>query len=193
MNSIVYFGDSNINGMRLAEILPDGYYTRQIWTPISGTLTLSYQSTATIVDTQTWEEIPLLELMASEKPEYMIINMGVNGISFMDEEYFVAEYTAMVEGLVAASPDTKIMLSSLYPVAHSYENQSDINNEKIDAANAWIYNIAEEQGLRYIDIASTLRGEDGSLPEHLHIGDGLHLTSEGYELVLEYVKNHGYE
>ncbi len=193
MDSIVFFGDSNTNGMRIREMLQGGYETEQIWTPESGTLTLSFWSTATIVNTTTWQSTPLLELMAEKKPEYLIVNMGVNGISFMDETYFKEEYMAMIAGLMEASPETKIMLSGLYPVSHSYAYQRDINNDKLTAASGWIYQIAEELGLRYLDAGAPLRGEDGSLPEHLHSGDGLHLNQEGYQLVLDYIRTHGYQ
>jgi hypothetical protein len=111
----------------------------------------------------------------------------------MDEDYFVSEYTEMVEALQKASPDTKIMLSGLYPVAVSYPNQEDINNEKIEAANGWIFDIAAATGTRYIDCGAAVRGEDGALPENLHAGDGYHLNADAFALVLAYIRTHGYQ
>lgn len=192
LDSIVFYGDSNTNGMRLEGVLPGGYGTTQIWTPMSGTLTLCNWSVDAVVYPETWTEMPVTEAMQTKQPAYLIVNLGVNGISFMDEEYFISEYTKMTEALMAANPDTKIMLSSLYPVAASYPYQRDINNEKLTAANGWIYDIAEKEGLRYIDCAAALRDADGNLPENLHSGDGLHLTAEGYRLVLDYIRCHGY-
>ncbi|NCB51653.1 MAG: SGNH/GDSL hydrolase family protein [Clostridia bacterium] len=193
LDSIVFYGDSNTNGLRLLELLPGGYGTNQIWTPMSGTLTLCYWDVNYIVYPETWTEMPVTEAMAKKQPEYLIINLGENGISFMDEDYFTSEYTEMVEALKEACPDTKIMLSSLYPVAASYPNQDDINNEKITAANSWIYGIAEATGTRYIDCAEAVRGEDGALPETLHDGDGYHLNADAFALVLSYIRTHGYQ
>jgi hypothetical protein len=193
IDSFVFYGDSNTNGMRLFEVLPGGYDTTQIWTPMSGTLTLCYWDVNNIVYPETWTEMPVTEAMETKKPEYLLINLGANGISFMDEDYFKSEYTEMVEALAKASPDTKIILSAIFPVANSYPYQADINNDKIDAANGWIFEIAESTGTRYIDSGAALRGEDGSLPENLHEGDGLHLTAEGYELVLNYIRTHGWQ
>ena len=97
-----------------------------------------------------------------------------------------------MQALAEACPETKIMCASLFPVAASYPYQRDINNEKLAAASAWIYERAEAEGLRYIDLAAAVKGEDGALPEHLHIGDGYHLNSEGHQLVLDYIRTHGY-
>ena len=178
--------------LRLQDMLPGGYATTQVWTPMSGTLTLNRWSIDQIVYPETWTEMPVTEAMALKKPEYLIVNLGENGVSFMDEEYFKSEYTALVQALAEACPETKIMCASLFPVAASYPYQRDINNEKLAAASAWIYEIAEAEGLRYIDLAAAVKGEDGALPEHLHIGDGYHLNAEGHQLVLDYIRTHGY-
>ena len=191
-DAIVFYGDSNTNGLRLQDMLPGGYATTQVWTPMSGTLTLNRWSIDQIVYPETWTEMPVTEAMALKRPEYLIVNLGENGVSFMDEEYFKSEYTALVQALAEACPETKIMCASLFPVAASYPYQRDINNEKLAAASAWIYEIAEAEGLRYIDLAAAVKGEDGALPEHLHIGDGYHLNSEGHQLVLDYIRTHGY-
>lgn len=193
LDSIVFYGDSNTNGLRLLELLPGGYNTTQVWTPMSGTLTLCYWDVSYIVYPETWEEMPVTQAMATKKPAYLLINLGENGISFMDEDYFISEYTEMVQVLQAACPDTKIMLSSLYPVAASYPNLKDINNDKITAANGWIYGIAQETGTRYIDCGAAVRGEDGALPENLHDGGGYHLNADGFALVLDYIRTHGYQ
>ena len=191
-DAIVFYGDSNTNGLRLQELLPGGYNTTQVWTPMSGTLTLNRWSVDKIVYPETWEEMSVTEAMALKRPEYLIVNLGENGVSFMDEEYFKEEYTALVRALGEACPETKIMCASLFPVAESYPYQGDINNDKLAAASAWIYEIAEAEGLRYIDLAAAVRGEDGSLPEGLHIGDGYHLNSEAHGLVLDYIRTHAY-
>ena len=193
LDSIVFYGDSNTNRFRLAEIFEGGYWTTQVWTPMSGTLTLNRWDVDKIVYPETWTEIDVTEAMEIKKPEYLLINLGTNGVSFMDEEYFKSEYTEMVEALKEACPETKIMLSSLYPVALSYPYQDDINNGKLAAASGWIYEIAEEQGVRYIDLASAVEDENGDLPETSHIGDGYHLSKDALEDVLMYIRTHAYQ
>ena len=193
LDKIIFLGDSTTYGI--------GYYYRlgytalcppsQVWTPASGTLTLSYYSIATIVYPETKEEISIEEAVKRAKPEIMVITLGVNGISFMDEEWFIRDYTALVQMIQAASPDTKIILNSIYPVADSYKYQKDINNTKINAANGWIERIAESTGVRFLYSYECLV-ENGKLPESAQNGDGLHLTGESFTKVMQYIRTHAY-
>ena len=192
LDRIIFLGDSTTYGI--------GYYytigfqelcpPEQIWTPKSGTLTLSYQSIATIVYPETNEELRIAEAVARAKPDILLITLGVNGVSFMDEDYFIREYSALVRSVQEASPETRIILNSMYPVAASYRYQDDINNEKIRAANAWVERVAEETGCRFLYSYETLVGEDGYLPEISQNGDGIHLTGEAFTEVMHYIRTH---
>lgn len=195
LDKFVFLGDSTTYGIGVYY----GYgYTdlcppEQVWTPSSGTLTLSYYSVATVVYPETGEELPILEAVERGKPEILMITLGVNGISFMDEAWFIQDYTALVKSIQETSPDTKIILNSIYPVAASYKYQSDINNDKIRAANGWIERIAEATGCRYLNSFDVLVGPDGYLPENLQNGDGLHLTGEAFGTVMNHIRTHAYQ
>jgi len=195
LDRIIFLGDSTTYGIG---VYYDKGYTElcppsQIWTPASGTLTLSYYNIATVVYPETGEEIPIAEAVERTKPEYMILTLGVNGISFMDEEWFIQDYTALIGMIREASPDTKIILNSIYPVAASYPYQDDINNEKIKAANMWIERIAENTDCRFLNSYECLVGTDGYLPEESQNGDGIHLTGESFTTVMQYIRTHAYQ
>lgn len=193
IDKIIFLGDSTTYGMKYYGVLSGGKETKQVWTPASGTLTLSNQSFATIVYPPTGEEIPIRDAVALEMPEMMVITLGVNGISFMDEDYFKSEYKMLVQDIKEISPDTKIILQSIFPIASNYEYQKDINNTKITAANGWILEVAEETGVKYLDTISVLLGDDGFMPQEYHNGDGLHLNEYSFNLVLDYIRTHGYK
>jgi hypothetical protein len=193
IDKIIFLGDSTTYGMKYYGVLSEGKNTKQVWTPASGTLTLSNQSFATIVYPVTGEEIPIRDAVALEKPDIMVITLGVNGVSFMEEDYFKSEYKMLVEDIKEISPDTKIILQSIFPVASNYEYQRDINNTKIINANSWILDVAEETGVKYLDTISILLGEDGFLPQEYHNGDGLHLNESSFKLVIDYIRTHGYK
>ena len=193
LDDIIFLGDSTTYGIGVyynygfTELCPPS----QIWTPKSGTLTLSYYNIATIVYPETEEELTIEEAVKRAKPKYLLITLGVNGISFMDEEWFIRDYTALVQIVQAASPDTKIILNSIYPVADSYKYQKDINNDKIKAANEWIERIATDTGTRYLHSYECL-AENGKLPESSQNGDGLHLNGESFTAVMQYIRTHAY-
>lgn len=195
LDSIVFLGDSTTYG--IAYYYDRGYSdlapSKNVWTPASGTLTLSNYAIATIVYPETGEELTIVDAVTRAKPEYMVITLGVNGVSFMDEEWFITDYTALVQSIQAASPDTKIILNSIYPVAASYKYQSDINNDKINAANGWIERVAESTGVRFLYSFEAVVGGDGYLPESSQNGDGLHLTGEAFTTVMDYIRTHAYQ
>lgn len=191
IDKLVFLGDSTTYGLRYYEMLSGGKQTMQVWTPSSGTLTLSNQSIATIVYPETNSEITIREAAERKKPEYLVITLGVNGVSFMDEDYFKSEYIDLVKGIQEVSPQTKIILQSIFPVASDYEYISSINNDKIKAANQWVIEIAEETGVRYLATSSELIGDDGFLPHEYQNGDGLHLNTESFTIVLDYIRTHG--
>ena len=190
LDKIVFLGDSTTYGI--------GYYWRhgykelcppsQVWTPTSGTLTLSYYNTSKIVYPATGEELLIADAVKKGKPEIMIITLGVNGIAFMDEEWFKRDYTALVQSIQEASPDTKIILNSIYPVADTWPG-GGINNDSIRRANGWIEKIAEDTGVRFLYSYESVV-VNGKLPESAHNGDGLHLTGETFGKVMTYIRTH---
>ena len=195
LDKLIFLGDSTTYSI--------GYYYErgfsdelvppsQVWTPASGTLTLSYYSTATIVYPETGEEIFIRDAVERAKPEYLVITLGVNGISFMDEAWFIRDYTSLVEMVKDASPETKIILNSIYPVTVNYPHQNDINNDKIRAANDWIEQVAENTGVRFLYSFEAVADADGNLPEDSTNGDGLHLTGEAFVKVMRYIRTHEY-
>lgn len=189
ISRMVFIGDSTTYGLKAYSVLPSS----QVWTPSSGTLALFNQSFATIVYPSSGAEIPITDAVELAKPEYVVLTIGVNGVSMMDEESFKSEYTALVERIKSVSPDTKIICNSIYPVEASYEAKGNgINNEVIDRANTWIEQIAESTGNRFTYSASVLKGDDGKLISSYGNGDGLHLSPAGFEQVLIYLRTHAY-
>lgn len=193
VDKFIFIGDSTTYGLKSYGMLSGGTETLQVWTPASGTLTLSQQSFATIVYPESGGEITIKAAAELKKPEYMLITLGVNGVSFMDETSFKTEYTNLVRSVQEVSPDTKIIINSIYPTCSDYQHRDSISLEKILAANEWLKAVAEDTGVKYLDTISVLQGPDGYLPYELSNGDGIHLSPAGFTKVLDYLRTHGYE
>ena len=192
IDKLVFLGDSTTYGLRAYKMLAGGKDTTQVWTPKTGTLTLSQASFATIVYPETDEELTIADAVAKKKPEYLVITLGVNGVAFMKEDYFKSEYKKIIESVQTASPDTKIICQSIFPVAKTYARLDSINNDLIDAANKWICEIAAECGVKYLDTNSALRDADGWLPEDYHNGDGMHLQTNSFTIELNNIRTHAW-
>uniref|UniRef100_UPI004028AB84 GDSL-type esterase/lipase family protein n=1 Tax=Candidatus Scatomorpha intestinigallinarum TaxID=2840923 RepID=UPI004028AB84 len=193
IDKLTFLGDSTTYGLKYYEVLSGGKNTTQVWTPASGTLTLFNYATATIVFPEDGQEISIVDAVTRKLPEYLVITLGVNGVSMMDEDWFKTDYTALVQSIQAASPDTKIICNSIYPVENDYEQIESINNTNIPHANEWIKAVAEATGCKYADSASVLKAEDGSLREDYGNGDGIHLNADGFNAVLNYLRTHAYQ
>ena len=188
IDKMYFLGDSTTNGLAHYNIIP----SERVWTPASGTLTLNLWSTATVSMTD-GSEISIKDAVSQYKPEYLVITLGVNGVSFLDETNFKTEYTNLVNAVKEASPATKIILNSIYPVTSAYPASSGITNAKIDTANGWVQAVAESCGVAYTDSASALKDDGGALPDSLCNGDNLHLNTDGYNKVITYLRTHGWK
>ena len=190
-DKIVFLGDSTTYGLMSYGVLPN----YQVWVPASGTLSLFNWEIETIDyygrdgSNQT---LSIADCAATGQPEYLVITLGINGISILGEDQFKDYYRRLVQAIQAASPNTRIMCQSIYPVIDSMTS-SDISNAKVNAANGWIQDVAEELGVRYLNTHDSLTDGNGQLIKELNSGDGIHVTPAGYERILEYVRTHGYQ
>ena len=209
IDSMIFLGDSTTYHMKSRGVLSGGKDTKQVWSGAneengeivpSGTLTLDGKITSSrIYYPRTGESLTIPEAVAKEKPKYLVITLGVNGISYVDinntkdVNYFKNCYKALITSVQKASPETKIILQSVFPVTQAYsQNGNGITNEKIDAANIWIMQLAKDTGCKYLDTASVLKDGSGAMLASYDNGDGYHLTASAYQAILQYIRTHGY-
>ena len=197
IDRLTFIGDSTTYGLwyysNEAPLLTGELETEQVWTPDSGTLALFNYNIATVeVPTPDGPEMSIAEACALKQPEYLVVTLGVNGVSDMSEDYFKECYTGVINIIRENSPNTKIICNSIYPVGRNYEYLGSINNDKINAANEWIKEVAAATGTKYSDTCSVLKDAEGWLRDDLQNGDYLHLNAQGFQLVLQYLRTHAY-
>lgn len=201
IDSIIFLGDSRTYHMKNRGVLTGGKDTKQTWSGYdpetnyaSGTLMLD----GMIHKTKIYHELDgtpktIAEAVAAEKPKYLFISLGFNGLASAKENSFIAYYGKLIESVRQASPETKIVLQSIYPVTEAYaQGPSGITNDKIETANTWIMKVAEQNGCKFIDTASVLKNDRGVLIASYATEDGYHLTKEAYVAILQYIRTHGY-
>jgi lysophospholipase L1-like esterase len=167
----------------------------QIWTGESGDLSLDYSiDTATVVNPRDGSSLTIKTALERMQPDYLIITLGLNnGVSYCTEEKFKEYYGKLIDAVNEASPDTRIILQSVFPVSKVAEKRlSGISNDKIDKANTWIEELAVEKSVRYLYTSSVLKDKKGYLSPQYDSGDGVTLNESGYAIMLEYIRTHGY-
>ena len=198
-DSIIFVGDSTTAHLRARGVLTGGTETRQVWVPSDNTLLLDFNITKKkIVYPATGIEMTIAEATEKDKPAYMILTIGLNGItSFVNNKNLYQNcYGSLIDTIKKASPDTKIILQSVYPVAanqRTFTADAVTLNGYIDILNGYVKELAADKEVRYLDTNSALKGPDGLLPESYQNGDGIHLTAEGYRVILDYIRTHGYQ
>ncbi|MBE6629289.1 MAG: hypothetical protein E7624_00385 [Ruminococcaceae bacterium] len=162
----------------------------QIWATKERYLNLDSRITyAKIVAPDTGKEDLIADVAARLKPPYLIITLGVDyGVYYYrnDLALLVKYYEKLIDSIESASPQTKVILQSIFPVTKDCKN---ITNEMIDNANAAIREMAARRAIPYLDTQSVLRDEDGFLrAAYCSDTDGIHLSASGYEQILSYIR-----
>lgn len=193
IRSIIFVGDRTIASISNAR---DEVRASQVWSGVSGSLPLDYNlATTAIIHSDDPKGSSIADAAGIYRPQYILITVGLeNGVGHCSEEKFKEYYTRLIESIRESAPETKVILQSILPVSKDAERaDASISNDRIDAANVYIATLAEELSVRYLNTASALKGEDGRLDPRYDSGDGIVLNAEGYGVMLDYIRMHGYK
>ena len=193
IKSIIWVGDKTLS--QLSACCPS-IDLSQLLCGEDGSLRLDYNLSTTPVLIANEKKYASVAKAAEEiKPKYMIITVGLeNGVGYCTEEKFKEYYSNLIESIKESSPDTKIILQSVFPVSRSVEKANpSVSNDRIRQVNSWINSLSTELSVRYLNTHSTLTDEKGFLKQEYDSGDGMTLNESGYGAMIEYVKTHGYK
>jgi hypothetical protein len=93
------------------------------------------------------------------------------------------------EFVLEANPDANVYIMSLPPIKASDETES-ATNVKISAFNSKLLKFANENGLHYVDINTSLVGNDGKLPDSAAEKGVSRLKRDTYLAIKEYLLTH---
>ena len=189
-DSLTFVGDSLTAHLISRGVLTGGTNTKQVWKSESNMINLNSQVTsAKIILPGTGELMTIAEAAKVEKPSILIITLGTDwGVSYLNETDFKDCYSRLIKDIQKASPDTTIILQSIFPVTATC---TSLDNGKIDNANRWVRAIAAENNCHYLDTQSILKDENNCLKaEYCNSSDGIHLGKNAYEAILQYIRTH---
>jgi hypothetical protein len=147
-DSLTFICDSPTYWMWPWGLLEGGENSKSIWTGPEGTMTLAYQSTYCILDPYDRVEKPIRQVVEEHKPEYLIIAVGINGVSFMDEEEFKADYRDLVSdikeiSLAELGSLEKLTREVLDVLPSDYRNRT--TNDLVHLIVGKIYELSKEK------------------------------------------------
>ena len=190
LDTLCFLGDSTTAHMESRAPLNKNTCKSQLWCAKERYLNLDHKITyAKIVCPQNGQEMTIGEVAALVRPPYLVVTLGIDyGVYYYRNELqkFRHYYEKLLDTVKENSPDTTLILQSIFPVGRE---SSAITNEMVDNANAVILEISRARGLFYADTNALLKDAEGYLaPPYVDSADGIHLTSEAYRVILEYFK-----
>ena len=127
-------------------------------------------------------------LVDGQAPDILIILLGVNDVvSGTPAADFKATYKDMLAGIRALCPDTDIFICNIH-----YETASDGSGDAPasykheglrEEYNVVISQIAQEESLPLIDLASVITKDTDAFGNKTYVGDNIHYNAAGMELV----------
>ena len=129
------------------------------------------------------------------KRKYILVSIGFCEIvSSGNVELFTSNYGKFIDDIKEKSPNTKIILNSMYPVISETLRGNEVpTNRQTNEYNYYIASIAKKYKLKYLDSASVLKNSQGLAEPSLTGEDGYHPNIAGMKKVIQYVRTHGYK
>ena len=189
-NRAVFFGESTTTHIRSRSRIR----SHQVWANASGTARLDSTLTQRpLCDPRDGSPVTLTDLASREQPDWMVLSFGLNGIMHFSEnrDEYLACYQKLIGTISQASPVTRFVIQSVYPVARE-EHQADWKfteppqaiNQRIILLNGWLSDWCRPmKNAVFADTSCVLTDSDGYLRSDFTT-DGIHLNEAAYTEIL---------
>ncbi len=142
---------------------------------------------------KTSDLLPILDACVFElAPKKVFINIGTNDLSDgnIPLSEVMANYDQIITQIEEKLPGVIIYMMAYYPI--NYEAATEEmkpgllirTNEKINAANKLVEQLAAKHGQRFINVNAPLTDEQGRLKAEYTI-EGMHIKQEGYRAIFD--------
>ena len=127
-----------------------------------------------------------IDVLTASQPAYIYLSMGMNDVNIVTPEEYVEFYKEIISNVRSACPDSIIIVAGITPISSesTFTDNSNIStfNEKLKAL---VSELASPTIIFYDAGSFITDGATGALRSDCDGGDGIHLSSSAYELLLE--------
>ena len=134
------------------------------------------------------------DAVAMLKPKRIIICYGTNNLSgsSTDATNYIKTYLQGLQAIQTAWPYCDIIVSAIPPLDKQREN-TNLTMTQVDAYNAALVQMCEENGFKFLNSAEVLRDDTtGWAKKDYTLSDGVHLSKEAVTAYFTYVRTHAY-
>lgn len=182
----VLVGDSLADGLALHNVIPELMILSRIGlSPRTALTDTSFKHGG--------KPVTIVRKLAGLRPGAIYIWLGSNGLDAAtgDAEQVSDEYDRLIGKIRAALPDTPLYLLEVTPVMTLEAAQyATFTNEKIDAFNEALREIAIRHKAHLLPVNALLRDAEGLLDAQYAAKDGIHLQKAAYETLADYLYTH---
>ena len=190
IDKLTFLCDSSVIGIRDYGILSGGKETVQVWGSEVGSLKISDLMNGNIVYPVDGSLITIADAAMIAKPAYLVIAVGQDGLSSVDENTFKASYSSMISKIKAASPNTVLMCSSISSISENYTGLDGLTSEMVLTANEWIKDICRANACYYVDAGHACDTGYGYVHVSYLSTNGKTLNSTGVTEYVNYLRTH---
>lgn len=139
----------------------------------------------------------LEDSVVAMKAKKVYIMLGMNDVALYGVDDSITSMQTVVSNILAKSPDAKIYIQSATPILTGFEGKK-LNNATLTEYNQKLIELCKDKGYYYVDVASVMKTEDGTLiPSYCSDDDlndkqsqGIHFTDEGCKTWVDYLYTH---
>ena len=177
----VIVGDSNVKNMYL-----NGYVEKGKAWAIPCLHAQSMQSTAVNIYGNN-EKMTIVDASRKYQPERLVLYFGTFSTAWISESEFDTNAQSIINQIKSVSPNTSIYLLSLIPITQNGPNINNFSQQTIDYFNTKISVLANSNGLKYLDVQTIFKDQNGYGNSAYYVSDGYHLNSTGHKMLRNYL------
>ena len=101
------------------------------------------------------------------------------------------QFGNLLTSVIATAPESTVYVLSIPPVTEDAEKADPpLLNSDIDSYNSKLLDLCNQFNVYYVDTNTALKNNEGKLDRLYALEDGIHLTPEAGQILLNYVLTH---
>jgi lysophospholipase L1-like esterase len=112
----------------------------------------------------------------------IVLSIGVNDLWYREPQEIIPRYDALLSELPSHVP---VVANAVFPVMEGFGVAAGTNAKVLQLNKAFAELVNTYPNIHFVDNHARFTNESGELRAEYHIGDGLHLSSEGYAVWID--------
>ncbi len=182
-----YYDDAVFIGSKSLAGLADYGFVNSENMLLSDSIKLSNINTVIISENNVQNTIA--DAVISKQAKKVYIMIGLYELNNIDSTDLFSNLEEFIDSVTSNDADIEFYLMSVLPVPAEIE-ATVANNVDIDAYNSLLLKFADKVQVNYLEINTSLKGNDGKLPASAAEINGIRLKKEVYEVISDYILSH---